>query len=351
MYPSVAVTLIIAVAYFMAWGVAELIRRNAALLRLVQTPNERSSHVVPTPSGGGIGIAAAGTLIGLVLAGWSEGYLLTAVAVGAMAAVMGLLDDRFDLSSRLRLAAQFVLVGILLVAVGALPPILTPIGALPQGLLYAMLGLTGVWWFNLFNFMDGIDGLATTEAMFILGGAVILSAQSQAPIGNGPTLWWIVAVVAACAGFLMHNWPPARIFMGDAGSNYVAVTIFTIALLTIANGWLGYPAWIILVASFVADATVTLVGRILARQRWFAAHRLHAYQKLSRRWKTHGKVTVLYIAINAVWLYPLAYWAQAQPDTAWWAVIVAYAPLVGFCALAGAGRPDKSATESRILQP
>jgi len=336
-----------AMAFLLAWLLAELVRRSAAALKLVQVPNLRSSHAIPTPSGGGVSIAIVGTLAGLALAaGDADVYFFSAIGLSALAAVMGLLDDRFELSARLRLALQCVIVVTLVILVGTLPPLATPFGSLPQPLLLLVLVLSGIWWVNLFNFMDGIDGIAGAEAIFVLAGAVTLGLLAPDASGFGTIPWWALCVGAATAGFLVLNWPPARIFMGDAGSNYLAVVMLAILLSLLAAGLLTYPAAVILVALFVTDASMTLLRRMVYRQRWFAAHRLHAYQKLSRRWKSHRRVTLLYAAINIVWLYPLAYLAQFWPGLAWFAVLAAYLPLSAFCWAAGAGKPEPTtATE------
>lgn len=337
-----------AMAFLLAWLLAELVRRSAAVLKLVQVPNLRSSHVIPTPSGGGVGIAIVGTLAGLALvAGDADIYFFCAIGLSSLAAVMGLLDDRFELSARLRLALQCAIVVTLVVLAGDLPPLPTPFGSLPQPLLLLGLVLCGVWWVNLFNFMDGIDGIAGIEAILVLAGAVTLGLLAPDAPGFGALSWWALCVGAATAGFLVLNWPPARIFMGDAGSNYLAVVVLGILLSLLASGLLTYPTAVVLAALFVTDASVTLLRRMGYRQRWFAAHRLHAYQKLSRRWKSHQRVTLLYAAINIFWLYPLAYLAQFSPGMNWVPVLAAYLPLAAFCWAAGAGKPEPSTTTEK----
>lgn len=330
-------------AFVLSFTVAELIRRYGASLRLVQTPNHRSSHVKPTVSGGGLGIAVAGTVFGLVLGQGAPTSFQVAVAVSAIGATIGFLDDRFDLSPLLRIFAHFGLVGALVLSSGAIPiaNLLQP-GSVTPFLTFGALLVVGVWWINLFNFMDGIDGIATTEAVFILGAASTLQAGPSLGGGEWEMVPAVVAVIAACLGFLLLNWPPARIFMGDAGSNYLAFFILAVALISAASGAMGYAVWAILSAAFVADATVTLLRRALHGERFLSAHRLHAYQKLSRRWDSHLFSTLLYAAINLLWLYPLAYWAHTQPTVEWLAVALAYIPVIVFCWVAGAGRPEPS---------
>lgn len=346
MSPATALALITVLAFAASFAIANLIRRNGDRLSLVQVPNHRSSHVKPTVSGGGLGIAVAGTAgSALLLAGAPSG-LLTVTLVSAIGATMGFLDDRLDLPARYRIVAHFILVGVLLFALGPLPaPELIP-GVPIVPIIIAILLVLGVWWINLFNFMDGIDGIAAMEAVFVLGAAtsfILWASPGTETWGPVPTM---IVVCAACLGFLLLNWPPAQIFMGDAGSNYLAFVILGVSLISIAAGTMTYAVWAILPAAFVADATVTLLRRILHGERWFAAHRLHAYQKLSRRWNGHLPSTLLYAAINVAWLYPLAYWANAQPGIEWFIAVLAYIPLVLFCWAAGAGRPENAAGAS-----
>lgn len=322
-------------AFCISLCVAEVLRRNAKTLRLVQNPNERSSHAVPTPSGGGVGIALAGTAAGLF---YSHGtYLWWALLLSAATACIGLADDRFDLSSKIRIVLHFLVVGALLLVGSELPSIVTPVGSFSGGVLYAVVLVAGVWWINLFNFMDGIDGLAAGEAVCLCIGLTLLVSLSGAGEHTAP---WLMALAAATGGFLVLNWPPAKVFMGDSGSNYLAAILLALALFEVSAGRVTYAAVGILAACFVTDATITLVTRAVAGERFFAAHRLHAYQKLSRRWNGHRKVTVVYLVINLIWLYPLAYAATAFPEYGWAAIVAAYVPIAIMCVWAGAGVPE-----------
>ena len=121
-----------------------------------------------------------------------------------------------------------------------------------------LLLLAGVWWINLFNFMDGIDGIAGARAVFMLLGGAVLSAWVNADVMSSPVWMLMLCVVAATVGFLLLNWPPAKIFMGDVGSTWLAFMIFALALLSVQAGWLSYATWLVLAAVFVTDATVTL---------------------------------------------------------------------------------------------
>lgn len=327
-------------AFVLAWGIALLIGKLAWQLRLVQTPNERSSHSQPTPSGGGVGIAVAGFLGNLALLQGADSFAPIAMGLTMLAAVLGLLDDRFDLSSRLRLVVHVFIVGTLLATAGSLPPVPTPLGELPSALLYGVALLAGIWWINLFNFMDGIDGIAASQAAFMFVGMALLSDGVNAD-QTGWLAWWSIVLACASAGFLVVNWAPARIFMGDAGSNYLAVAALAIAAAFLARGILAYGTILVLGAAFITDATITLVTRALRRDSIMKAHRSHAYQKLARRWGRHSRVTLLYTAFNVIWLLPIAYLIeQDQPELL--LVILAYLPAIVFCLWAKAGEPTEA---------
>lgn len=128
--------------------------------------------------------------------------------------------------------------------------------------------------------------------------------------------------------------------MGDVGSTWLAFMVFALALLSVQAGWLNYATCLVLAAVFVTDATVTLLTRLLRRGRWYEAHRIHAYQKLTRRWGEHRPVTLRTVAINVLWLAPLAGACAAWPQWAFGWVLLAYAPLLVGAIVLGAGRPD-----------
>ena len=348
---SLLLTLLVLLATtaLLAYGVAAWILRRAEALRLVQMPNHRSSHLRPTPTGGGLGIVVAGSLAGIalvVLPGWMVGGV--ALGLAALLAVVGLRDDVAHLPARVRFGVQVVVCVGLLVVLGDLPAL-----ALSGGLgfqvtgwvLFGLLLLVGVWWINLFNFMDGIDGIAGMQAVFMLlaGAAMAMWAVPEAIYS--PVWMLMLCVAAATAGFLLLNWPPAKIFMGDVGSTWLAFMVFALALLSVQAGWLSYVVWLVLGAVFVTDATVTLLTRMLHGERWYEAHRSHAYQRLSRRWKGdrkagHRSVTLLVVAVNGLWLAPWA-WACVQwPAGSVAFVVAAYLPLVLAALWLGAGRPE-----------
>jgi Fuc2NAc and GlcNAc transferase len=204
------------------------------------------------------------------------------------------------------------------------------------GDLCALLGV--MWVLNLFNFMDGIDGIAGSEAVFVTGAALapmqLLGVASEVSAAS-------LVFGAGTLGFLVWNWPPAKIFMGDVGSGYVGYAIATLALASAASNPAAVWVWLILGGVFFVDATVTLVRRVTRGERAHQAHRSHAYQWLARRWASHGRVTLTVVAINLLWLLPCALLAALRPEYALPAVLLALAPLLLVAVAAGAGRRER----------
>lgn len=334
MYPPYYVLLAVA-AFFAGWAGSVFIRRNAPYLRLVQVPNARSSHTIPTPQGGGIAIALV-AIVGAALACLGDASVVVVVALVAIIAALGLADDILDLSPALRFPIQGLVLAALLAWAVPLPAMILPFGlSLDGGLLVALIWLAAVWWLNLFNFMDGIDGIAGTQAIIILAGGLGIALSTDPSFLAAPVVLPVVMTAAATAGFLLLNWPPARIFMGDAGSNTLAALIVCFALVSLREGAMGYPAWLILLSPFAADATTALLRRTARGERPWRAHRRHAYQQLARRWG-HRPVTLLYSAFAALAAL-LAAVAQQVPATAWWLVGATYACLFAFAAFGGSG--------------
>lgn len=319
------------------WGTGRYLRY--ALSRgILDVPNARSSHRKPTPRGGGLAIVAAAMAGFIALAGARtiSPYLLAALLGGGMViALVGFLDDRRKLGAHWRLlghaCAAVWLVAALGQGNGMEGPSTDP---------FIHLGLWGdalavlyvVWMVNLTNFMDGIDGLAASEcAAVALGGCALVLAAGARP--GAP-----LVLAAACAGFLVWNWPPARIFMGDAGSGFLG---FTLAALSLESGTRSldlFWGWVILAGVFVADATLTLLRRMLRRERFYEAHRSHAYQHAAAGFG-HRRVTLAVLSINVFWLLPLAMLVVLQLIPVWAGVAASFVPLVAVAAALGAGTP------------
>lgn len=336
MFDSNAFLLSLASSFLLATFFVWVVRVYSQRRRLIDIPNERSSHVNPTPTGGGVGFVIAVFLVFVwcALSGaWGRwgvpSHLQAIIPVCGGAIVMsaiGFIDDHRHLAALPRLFAQifisFLCVLFLFQKHGMLGG---------GGLLWSMLPVgfaIGIAWIvNLYNFMDGIDGLAAMEcvtASFIGGGIAYLSGQFVIAAMAG-------ILGAACMGFLIWNWPPARIFMGDAGSYFLG---FFLGALWLASSVLeggGNLWWIILLGVFIVDATFTLLWRMIRGERFYAAHRNHSYQIASRRY-SHRTVVFFVLGVNLFWLAPLAYLsARVSPAHAYALLVVAYLPLLGVC--------------------
>lgn len=322
--------------------------RRAHRWELIDSPNSRSSHIAPTPSGGGIGLVLAGSLAGvyLLVLGSPSWYAVVVLVISCAMACIGLQDDRKPISARFRLGIQIVLAAALLIVLGGLMEMQRFIEAwFSRALIYAFLLLVIVWWINLFNFMDGIDGLAGMQTIFmLLAGVALLVGQGHKAISD-PIIVWMLCVAGATAGFLLLNWSPAKIFMGDVGSNYLAFMLLSFGFLTIRDELIpvvtGLSIWAILGATFAADATITLITRMLTNKRWHEAHRMHLYQRLARRFGSHSGVTLMYLAVNLLWLLPIAFLCTQIPQWAVALAVIAYLPLIAVAITFGAGLSDE----------
>ncbi len=283
-------------------------------------PNHRSSHVRPTPHGGGIAIIASLVVMAaLAQVSWPlplQGLLVLAVLL----MVLGVLDDLWQLSVRLRFGI-YAFCCLLVTAA-----LLSPLGGVAWLWLFpATLAL--LWLLNLYNFMDGIDGLAALQCVTAAGGAGLLALGA----GSAPDYVLLCLLLAAChLGFLFWNWPPAKLFMGDAGSIPTGFLLGALAVYGHISGALSGLAWVILLAAFIVDATWTLLCRWRRGDNVLQAHREHLYQRLSRRWHSHRKVDIAFLTVFFCWLLPLAWLAQTFQDYALFPVIFAYVSLL-FC--------------------
>jgi UDP-N-acetylmuramyl pentapeptide phosphotransferase/UDP-N-acetylglucosamine-1-phosphate transferase len=262
-------------------------RRN-----LLDHPNERSSHVVPTARGGGIAPVGAALLAWSVLGifGWAPPAIVAIVLGTVLLAIVCWRDDLYGLSPARRLAAQAGAVAIGLVAVphNPLPHWIGP------AVNAAALGILWVWWVNLFNFMDGIDGLASSEAAAIGGGVLAVAALAG---GIDPAAALLgAAVLGAALGFLVWNWSPAQVFLGDVGSAPLGY-LTGFLLIIVAAGGLWIVA-LVLPLYFLADATITLARRLLGGERIWQAHRQHYYQHAVRGGLSHAAVVKRVIAAD-----------------------------------------------------
>jgi Fuc2NAc and GlcNAc transferase len=329
-------------AFFASYALTAWLRRHLRIIQLIDRPNPRSSHSTPTPRGGGLSMVAITTCGVAILyaAGMLSRPLTAALVLGGLSvAAVGFWDDVRSAPVAVRMIVHLGAAMLAVYCLGTTSIIRLGDSVVALGILGPVLGVMAiVWILNLFNFMDGIDGIAASEAACVLiGGAGLgLFVAKNSPIQVAPEL----IIGAACLGFLRWNWSPAAIFMGDIGSGFLGYAIAVIALNASQTSAINFFAWLILGGVFFVDATVTLCRRLLRRERVYHAHRTHAYQWLARRWASHSRVTIAVIIINLAWLLPCAAFTVKFPGSAWWICIVALAPLVVCAYLSGSGRPE-----------
>jgi Fuc2NAc and GlcNAc transferase len=310
--------------------------RYAVQRQLIDLPSARGSHQYPTPRGGGLAIVAvflAGLLI-LFAAGLLAADLLIAISGGGLlVAATSFWDDHRPLPVHIRISVHFIAAGWALSWLGGMVPLDFGIVTWSWGPLRQLLGIIAlVWLINLYNFMDGIDGIAAVEAIFTAAAGYLL-------LGGTADLSHILALLTACcAGFLVFNWTPARIFMGDVGSCFLGFVFGVLAIASSAYELLPIWCWVILLGVFLVDATVTLLRRILNGARWYDSHRSHAYQHAVRLLGNHARVTLAVLAINLCWLLPWALVAQTWPVWSFWLALLALLPLLMLALSLDAGR-------------
>ncbi|MFB4393751.1 MULTISPECIES: glycosyltransferase family 4 protein [unclassified Pseudomonas] len=320
--------------------VTGLLRRYALSHSLIDVPNARSSHQQPTPRGGGVAIVLSFLLavpVAMALELLSVPASVALLGSGSLVAVIGFMDDHGHIAARWRLLGHFVAAIWALYWLQGFAPIRIfgvefNLGWL--GVIFAAFYL--VWMLNLYNFMDGIDGLASVEACTTTLAMCLIYLMN----GHLQLLWPALALCLAVAGFLFWNFPPARIFMGDAGSGFLGITL---GVLSLQAAWVDpqlFWSWVILLGVFIVDATLTLLRRLMRGQKVYEAHRTHAYQYASRRLGRHLPVTLSILVINIVWLMPIAWAVSYLALDGLTGVAIAYAPLVVLAWYFGAGEPE-----------
>jgi len=321
---------------FCSWLMTWWLRRYALARNVLDVPNLRSSHKVPVPRGGGMAIVVSCSLAMLALAGASRlppNQLWALLGAGGLVALIGFLDDHRSVAARWRLLIHVLAAAWGLFWLGTQPELSIFGERIQLGWFWFPLGgLYLVWLLNLYNFMDGIDGIAAVEAVSVcLAGALFYVLLGEWGLALLP-----LVLALACGGFLFWNFPPARIFMGDAGSGYLGMLLGLLSLQAALFDPRLLWAWLIMLGVFVVDASLTLLRRLLRGERVHQAHRSHAYQFASRQFGAHLPVTVAVAFINLCWLLPLSLWVVLGGDGLS-ITLLAYTPLIGLAVKFRAG--------------
>lgn len=316
-----------------------LIRRYALAKSLLDIPNARSSHSTPTPRGGGLAFVIVFLLLLPLLYSYQFLSLHTLLAfwgTGALIATIGFLDDKGHIAARWRLLAHFIAAIWLLYWLAGFPSLYLFGINIPATITTGLAVFYVVWVLNLYNFMDGIDGIASVEAIFVcLAGALVYYVAGY-PLFTTTAL----LLAGAVAGFLVWNFPPAKIFMGDAGSGFLGIIL---AGLSIQAAWVSpqlFWSWLILLGVFMVDATWTLSHRLLRKEKVYEAHRTHTYQFAARFFGKHITVTLAVLVINLIWLLPIALLVASNDFNGLLGLLIAYLPLCVLAYLFKAGSAE-----------
>lgn len=294
-----------------------IIRGYAKAAGMIDHPGPRRSHDSAVPRGGGLALLPVCGLVAVLTTDVAQ--MPWVFLIGALVmTVVGWLDDRSELEPRWRLLAQ---VAVALLAVAWLGPVtrISVAGLEVQApWIWTLAAVPAmVWLINLFNFMDGSDGLAALQALIscaLLGWAF--------HVAGTPELAWLGwSVAAACAGFLVWNLPPARIFLGDAGSLFLGWSVALLAFRGAADQSVSVWQSAIVTGPFVIDATLTLARRVRRGERWYTAHRDHAYQMMIRKGWSHRRVLVAWLTVNLLLVLPAFLMSMRWPRHEMWIAI------------------------------
>lgn len=334
--------MIFALIFFLLTFMLTYLMRVYALKRnIIDNPNERSSHSIPTPRGGGVAVVVSyivGVILLIYFGHLSQHIGLTLIVSGFIIALLGFLDDHGHINSMLRLAIHFMVAIGVVVSLGGFSEvkIFNDFSLGFSANIIAVLFL--VWLLNLYNFMDGINGIASVEAITTMMSMAVIYFIFNLQL-NIEILWLLTACVF---GFLLWNFPKAKIFMGDACSGFLGLTLGILALIALKENLVLFCAWIICLGVFIVDATFTLIRRVLSGYKMYDAHRSHAYQILSRKFSSHTPVTIAVAFVNILWLFPIAYWTvNTEYNYPELSVLVAYLPLIFVAIYSKAGASNE----------
>ena len=302
-----------AVLSLLMTGAATAYARRKGLL---DHPGERHSHSIPTPRGGGAGLVLAflvSAVACVLLAGIepAAGFLQPLLIGFSTLALTGWWDDHHDLSARLRFAIQLA-VSVYLIGSFA------DSGWVEGWFRVVAAVLFTVWMVNLYNFMDGSNGMAGSQGVFVAAVLAWLFHRAGDAGASGLSL----LLMASCIGFLPWNLGRAKVFMGDVGSLALGFGIAALLVYGAGSKAFSVPVALMVTALFLADATLTLGFRVMKGERWYNAHRQHLYQRIIALGWTHARVLLLYQVINLALVLPGVVFGVNHPERAWHIAIV-----------------------------
>lgn len=323
---------------------------------LLANVNLRSAHDSPKPTGSGIVLLILFFFCILLLGYWQlvSTHAMLACIGPLFVGIIGYIDDRKELAVKVRMPLY---IGAAIWSVYILGFPMFNLGGIEVelGFVGLVFGVMSLFWLqNLFNFMDGIDGIAGTEVVFVCFAAVWIGSEglNNLSIGNlsisspGSDGWSIIVMITGllALGYLITNWPPSRMFMGDAGSNFFGLML---GVFILGDSSISIWVWLILLNQFIVDACLTVSIRLFKRQKIVESHSQHAYQHLNRRFGT-VRVLQITILINLIWLLPIAYIAHRFPEQGFILLLLASLPLVLKDWLSGTGKDKPRMASLRV---
>lgn len=318
----------------LTYALAHLYRKIAAAFQIVDVPNHRSAHTEHTVTGAGVSFVLVFFAGFFVLFETQHVTEQMQIIYGlspalTLVSIIGFVDDYRPLSWSVRAIVQVVACTFVVWMTGI--PVLNMLGTeVDLGFFGLILGVIGLaWLLNLYNFMDGIDAIAVGEAVWVLFFGAAIAWYFDGINFSEP----VFVLLFGCAGFLVINWPKARVFMGDGGSGFLGLFF---GILIVTETMLTLWAWLILLGWFITDATATLMIRAYRGEKIHEAHNQHAYQILNRQYGTTRTLLVVF-ACNTLWLLPLASLATIAQEWGCLLLILAYLPLFAIQYYAGAG--------------
>ncbi len=309
---------------FLSIGFVFIYKKIAVYYDILANPNYRTLHESPTPRGGGLIFSLLFVFSVLILYSVNElsNQIFYIFGIGGFIATsFGFIDDIKNMRAKTKLIIQLFLSIWTIYWLDSSE--LLPLDWMPVFMIIPFILFFMVWIMNAYNFMDGIDGMAASGAIFISSTLAIVLFLTN---GSVEIIDIFILIAITVSGFILFNWPPATIFMGDAGSIFLGYIFGSLLLFTVFNNDISVWSWLTVFGYFFADTTVTQIMRVILVKKWYLPHRSHAYQNLARIKNSHLKVTGGVTVYNLVWVFPLTLWSSLQPEMGFTAATLSIAP-------------------------
>jgi len=295
----------------LSWAGVSLYQKYAIKNEIISNINHRTLHKTPVPRGGGVVFSLLVVFCIFILKVFDNisNFALYIFGFGGLVATLfGFVDDIKDISARVKLIVQLFLSGWVVYWLYSSELLL--LNFIPLYVAASLALFFMVWMINAYNFIDGIDGMAASTAVFVSLTLAVMLFVTEGPF---EVMVVFVLISTAVCGFMFFNWPPATVFMGDAGSLFLGYMFGSLLLLTVLNGSISIWTWLTVFGYFFSDTTATQIMRVVLVKKWYLAHRSHAYQNLARITDSHFKVTTSVVVYNLLWVFPLTLWSTFQP--------------------------------------